>query len=495
MTTRKALPIHLILLPGLLIVVGCAQKDQPKQPSFSDKQQLEKQADQIIAELLSPEEKALQEKIRKQEEMPLPMVPKDRASILAELDRFNADIETEGNKPDGAVIKVALENSNVMNSTLAYLAGLPDLQELVIDHPSITDRGLEALRPLQKLRSFKLVEGIERVTDKGLQHLTELKNLEELELSGTKKLTEQGIESFLKQSKNLKSLKLAMLNIGGKALAPLADHPNLVSLDLSVCKKIPDLSPLPKNKKLARLVFAFSAITDDDMQIVGKLTGLRELSLFGTGISDTGLTNLGTLTNLEILNVAECKAISSKGLQVLANMPRLRILNLSKTKMSDQDLDLLKGLSHLTDLGLQSTKITDMAMEHLVKFPGLEGLDLAQTKITDAGLKALAQLKNLRALDLSSTAVGDDGMVHIAKLTNLRNLLIPSTKVTDSGLVHLKNLSNLQSLYLNGPGITDKGFAEIVALPALREIAVRGTKVTPEKIKEIKQAKPKLSVF
>lgn len=84
-------------------------------------------------------------------------------------------------------------------------------------------------------------------------------------------------------------------------------------------------------------------------------------------------------------------------------------------------------------------------------------LNLARTKVTDDGLKALEPLKNLRRLHLENTKIGDAGLSHVKDLTNLEYLNLYATQVTDSGLSQLEGLKNLRSLYLWQTKVTPAG--------------------------------------
>jgi len=98
----------------------------------------------------------------------------------------------------------------------------------------------------------------------------------------------------------------------------------------------------------------------------------------------TDITFLGTLTNLEMLDLsfAEVTDLTLKGL------PNLWHLRLEKTKMTDLTL---KELPNLRDLYLQNSEVTDLSLKGL---PSLKYIDLRNTKVTDlTQLKAMEGLK------------------------------------------------------------------------------------------------------
>ena len=126
-------------------------------------------------------------------------------------------------------------------------------------------------------------------------------------------------------------------------------------------------------------------------------------------------------------------------------------------------------------------------------------LNLARTKVTDDGLKSIEGLTNLRKLHLENTKIGDAGLSHLKGLTNLEYLNLYGTQVTDAGLADLQGLKNLKAVYLWQTKVTPAGVAKLQqALPksqintgweqqaAVTQIA----KATP-KTPEAKPAEPK----
>lgn len=93
-------------------------------------------------------------------------------------------------------------------------------------------------------------------------------------------------------------------------------------------------------------------------------------------------------------------------------------------------------------------------------------LNLGRTKITDDGLKAVEGLKNLRKLHLENTKITDAGLAHLKNLSNLEYLNLYGTQVTDAGLEQLVGLKNLRALYLWQTKATPQGVEKLKkALP------------------------------
>jgi len=85
---------------------------------------------------------------------------------------------------------------------------------------------------------------------------------------------------------------------------------------------------------------------------------------------------LGTLTNLEILDLSFTKVTD---LTPLNGLPNLRVLCLQNTKVTD--LTPLQGLPNLRSLYLQNVEVTDLTPLKGLKYLGY--LDLRNTKVTD----------------------------------------------------------------------------------------------------------------
>ena len=128
--------------------------------------------------------------------------------------------------------------------------------------------------------------------------------------------------------------------------------------------------------------------------------------------------------------------------------------------------------------GSEPNPITDQCLEHIGKLPRLEVLELGWSRVSDAGLKNLQRLTRLRELDLARTSTTDAGLEHLQRLTQLRELNLAWTKITDVGLPYLGNLTNLEVLDLSGTGVTEAGLAQLVQLRGLRRLGLGFTAVS-----------------
>ena len=58
-------------------------------------------------------------------------------------------------------------------------------------------------------------------------------------------------------------------------------------------------------------------------------------------------------------------------------------------------------------------------MRHLEKLPRLKLVDLFRTKVSNDGVASLGRIQSLQDLDLRDTQVTDEGLVHLNKLPRL----------------------------------------------------------------------------
>jgi hypothetical protein len=94
---------------------------------------------------------------------------------------------------------------------------------------------------------------------------------------------------------------------------------------------------------------------------------------------------------------------------------------------------------HIVEVSLENAAIDDTALAPLHSFPKLRVLSLANTRVTDQGLRDVATLSSLERLDLSGAqGVTDVGLGHLSALPKLQSLRLVGTPVTDDGVQKLR---------------------------------------------------------
>ncbi|CAI5460720.1 unnamed protein product [Closterium sp. Yama58-4] len=156
------------------------------------------------------------------------------------------------------------------------------------------------------------------------------------------------------------------------------------------------------------------------------------------GVSDAMLAHVSTMTHLTRITLDSSTGFSAEGIKHLYRLPRLKVLDLS------------------------CTYISDCALEGITSLTGLEQLYLHVNDVTDAGLSQLTCLSSLAELGLSGcTSVTDAGMVHVGRMMGLEELHLGWTAVTNDGLQQLSGLTNLTTLRIpSGELVSDENVLE-----------------------------------
>lgn len=439
---------------------------------------------------------------------------------------------------------------NVSDAAIVHIGNLAALGSLELGDTQITDASLPIVRRLRSLTRLGL--GNTRITDAGARNLRGLTQLFWLDLSGTQisdigllychslshlgeinlertAVTPAGIARFraalpncvIKWSPASASTTDAdpnrraaewVLSIGGTVRIDGAER------DLTSAAEMPrekfsvvevvlakehgtarlnetiadnDLTRLKglTNLKLLRLDNC-SAVTDAGLAHIADLTSLTFLSLAYTNITDDGLIHLSKLTNLKTLNLGNTP-IEGRGLEHVTAMPGIEILGLSATNTKDDALVHLKGARSLKQLLLEGTHITGTGFMHLRELPSLTDLYIGNEPLTDGGMKELANLKQLRELTLNGSVVADGALRHIARLTNLRGLSLPNSSVSDESLKHVSALLELGFLSIGGTKVTDAGLKQLAGLKNLSRLDLEHLPITDDGLTHLKNL-PKL---
>jgi F-box/leucine-rich repeat protein 14 len=235
--------------------------------------------------------------------------------------------------------------SNITNTGLLLIAwGLKKLKRLNLRSCwHISDQGIGHLAGLSKETAegnlaleYLGLQDCQRLSDESLKHIAQgLVSLKNLNLSFCISVTDSGLK-YLSKMPKLEELNLrACDNISDIGMAGLAEEGccGLESLDVSFCEKIGDQA----------------------LQHISQgLYHLKSLSLSSCQISDEGLEKLAKMKDLQVLNVGQCSKITDKGLEVLAN----ELINLNSidlygcTKISSKGIEIIMKLPKLKSVNL-----------------------------------------------------------------------------------------------------------------------------------------------
>jgi internalin A len=231
--------------------------------------------------------------------------------------------------------------------------------------------------------------------------------------------------------------------------------------------------------------------SNNDIERVVEIKGLKRLDLSFTYVSDAGIERLQQLQQLEDLTLDATEAIT------------------------DAAASYLRSNKHLRRLVLRGTDITDVGMPYLAALTGLKSLDLSHTMVGDVGLESLPALSELEELDLGGTRITGINLNFLKLLPKLKKLSFNGIQrrnagacwtplITDLDLDTISLLSSLEDLNLGvgvslgktgaavgagnchvtgGIQLTDLGVAKLAKLTKLRRLDISGARVTPAGLK------------
>jgi Leucine-rich repeat (LRR) protein len=234
-----------------------------------------------------------------------------------------------------------------------------------------------------------------------------------------------------------------------------------------------------------------------DLRFIRKLDNLRILNMSRPDLSDEDLACVEDLTQLERLSAVSTDGFTDSGLIHLRRLHALYGLNIFSNALSDSGICGLLPSPTMRKLIFGSPQISDAAVAYIVQaFPYIEYLELTGTKITANGLQQLQKLSELRTLRLITTCIGDDDLEFVANLHDLTELVVGIPQVTDNGLRHLRSLSNLRVLDLQETAVTDAGVRDLLSnsLNCLTTLRVGHTTVSEELVRELQAIRPQLFI-
>lgn len=124
-----------------------------------------------------------------------------------------------------------LSSTNLDNSAVPYIAKLKNLTSLTLDSTKIDDKGLKELAPLKNLMRLDL-DQLDGITDDGIDTIVkQWPNLEYLNIARAR-VTEEGLLR-LPELKHLRGLELAELTLSDKVMAALMKMDNIWELNLN----------------------------------------------------------------------------------------------------------------------------------------------------------------------------------------------------------------------------------------------------------------------
>gem|GEM_PF-325538 len=195
----------------------------------------------------------------------------------------------------------------------------------------------------------------------------------------------------------------------------------------------------------------------------------------GSKLTAEDLALFGKLTNLEKLQIFNCRTLNDEMAAQLSGLKNLTTLAMTNTVINDATAEMIvKSFPNLIDLDLSSnTNMTNGLVKIISELSKLERLTLVQNKVNDIGAQRLAKLKGLKSLDLrGNMESGDMALEIVADLPKLTAFKHRSTAVSDTGLEYLGRNQSIESLLLQDFIISDRSGEFLAKLGKLSQLEI-----------------------
>jgi Leucine-rich repeat (LRR) protein len=371
---------------------------------------------------------------------------------------------------------------------LKSVAGIPQMENIIIDGEGVTNAGMKALAASQSLDTVAL-SNVKNVTDAGIKELAALPRLQSLILMFCT-LDGSAFEAFA-GSMTLKSVSLVLVegftDVGAGFLAKL---PNLTELKISTMSDKSKLTAAGIKAIVdARLPgkFEFDKRLIDDSLLESLLA---KGWLYGP--TPPGSSDRKPSTPEEVTSIAlDDSKVTDKGFEKLLPCVNIRSLHIGRTSIGDETLKKLSGFKKLSYLSLEKTKVTAAGLEAVSGLP-IKHLGMEACEMSEDALKAIGKMTSLEELWLRNAKIKGEWLKHISALPKLKELGLAGTDFVDDAAKFVTPLSNLEKLDVQSTQLGDAGFQELVKMPKLRSFYLDGTKLTKEVFQKAKKDHPKM---
>ena len=320
------------------------------------------------------------------------------------------------------------------------------LISLNIEYCDITDEGLAHFvkAVFKETLRFLNFRECDAITDDGLVHLHELTALESLSFHGCDKFKKFGMVHVTKG--HLKNLRRLNVGSSGKKMEEIDDD-GLVELHRSKYLVDLNLSGTKISNRAMHILRGSKGITE-----TGSLRNMLSLNLSWTRISDEGLLHLEDACNKDDAHL-NLKHISLKGCRLVTDIGLDHVLAATANTIEELNIAFVP---HVTNTSMK--KIRDREL------PKLRYLNLSFTKVSDRGVlmvseRGLPQLEDLvmaGCSKLTAECAADFGRTK--SLRRLRSLNFFGCKyINDETVATLKNaqLPYLVSINMGFTGISE----------------------------------------
>jgi hypothetical protein len=355
------------------------------------------------------------------------------------------DVKLNKLKENKSIRNLMLGKSGIVQSQLAAMEEMHQLEELSLLGIFVDDRTIESLlRSLPKLR--RLV--CEPVGVKNVQ----IKNKSEIEslFIRPNRQMRESVEVY--SGPNIAyDLPLNIMRLESLSIA------NATKLQDNFISKVPTAQvhiegapalkglsfqhPLPSDAVIQDVrdlvFFAAGGPTCNDAIVneVLNCRSLKSLTLAFTDLKSATLQRIANLTELESLTMTGSK-IDNEFLASLSKLQKLRKLRLNETSLDKADLSALANLKLLELLDLGDWNLKPGAIETIAaNHPRLKELSIVQAPLSSNCLRKIASLQELDTLELSHCNIDDEMAKAFVETPpmRLRRLFLSSSVLSEKG--------------------------------------------------------------
>jgi len=347
-----------------------------------------------------------------------------------------------------------LSETNITDANLKHLSYMTWLEDLDLDDTQITDAGLKHIGYMTGLTSLSV--GRTLITDDGLEQLSHLTKLTFLSLIGTE-ITDDGLEHFARfDGFQSLCLMLSRTQITDDGVEHLSHMTGLTRLYLGGTEITDDgLEHLSHMTGLTKLDLSDTWITDDGLEQLSHMTELTELDLSDTLITEEGLERLRENTALTITANPTTENRDPEDDPVEDGDQSEPVCASCGETLESYEQDEEYCIScepESTDLS--GKEVTEGSLSQLSQMKRLKVLNLSRSTITDDGLKYISHM-TVGKLYLGRTQITDAGIKHLARMTGLKFLSLAGTQITAGSIEHISQITGLEELYLGRTNLTD----------------------------------------
>jgi Leucine-rich repeat (LRR) protein len=253
---------------------------------------------------------------------------------------------------------------------------------------------------LDRVRMFTEISSLDlgdvNLNDDDLWKLASLTNLVDLDIQGTQ-VTDNGFR-VISKFKKLRSLDARHISVSDEALRCLQEHTELEELSIGAPPVSDEgLAHLRACTKMRRLCISGQSVTDKGIEALAGMTNLTSVYIGHCQVTGEGLKHLQSSV-ITTLYLQDAK-VNEDGVLQVATFPRLERLILSHNALSANTLAPLARegvLPALKHLDVSCSKVGDEELAHLGHLPSLESLSLEHTEVSQEAAKQFAKRKRLK---------------------------------------------------------------------------------------------------